>query len=188
MGTSKNYPSPNTPRWNAVRSGYKNGAIPVDRVSAEVWRAATSENQNLESMISSDLVFRCHQIVAVSGSAIEAYNEFNKEVMTSKANSLVTEFAKRAIVQSFHETDNPVQSWRGNFVAELTDYFVSRDIAGYFGSDCRNKNVTELLAFRKDIKQVVGKKINDKPTEINTSADWKSYISQSINLLKNKES
>jgi hypothetical protein len=186
MGTSKNYPSPNTPRWNAVRSGYKNGAIPVDRVSAEVWRAATSENQNLESMISSDLVFRCHQIVSSASSAIDAYKEFNKEILVSKANSLVTEFAKRAIVQSFHDTDNPSASWRGNFVAELTDYFVSRDIAGYFGADCRNKNVTELLAFRKDIKQIVGRKVNEGSVEINSPSEWQSYVGRSMNLLKNK--
>lgn len=187
MGTSKNYGSPGTPRWNAVRIGYTNGAIPMDRVSAEVWRAATSENSHLENMIGSDLVYRCHEIVARSNSAIEAYQRFNREAMTSKSSSIITEFAKRAIVQSYRGDENPAASWRSNFVGELTDYFVSRDVAGYYGTGCRNKNINQVLHFRREIREIVGNKINNQHADIKNASDWRGFVAQSLDLLKNKD-
>jgi hypothetical protein len=169
-----------------VRIGYENNSIPVARVSAEVWRAATQENTNLEGMISSELVFRCNEIVKNSKSAIDAYKQFNAEIIKSKANSLVTEFAKRAIVQSFNGAKDPAKSWRSNFVSELTDYFVSRDIAGFYGNKCRNKNISQLTFFRGEIKAAVGNKINEINTPITNLNDWKTFVGVSLDNLKKK--
>lgn len=184
MGTSKNYPSPNTPRWKAVRTCYTKKSIPIERVTAEVWRAATSENVELTNMLSSDILFKCNQIVENSTSAIEAYTRFNEEIITSKQSSLATEFAKRAIVSSFVSTE-PVSAWRSNFISEMTDYFVSRDIAGYFGSDSRNQNVIELIGFRNDIKKIVSQRVDSSNSKIGDTTQWQEFIQISLDKLKN---
>lgn len=187
MGTSKNYPSPKTPRWNAVRMGYTNNSLPLERVTAEVWRAATSENKALESMIASDLIFKCNKIVSSAASALEAHRTFTAEIIGSKTNSLVVEFAKRAIVQSFQRGSGDLaHSWRSNFVSELTDYFVSRDIAGFFGAGCRNKNISEINTFRRELKGIVSDKIRSMDMKVETFGDWKNFVGLSLERLKSK--
>jgi hypothetical protein len=185
MGTSKNYPSPNTPRWTAVRTCYTNKKIPIERVAAEVWRAATSENRELTNMLSSDILFRCNHIVENSSTAMEAYTKFNDEIMVSKQSSIATEFAKRAIVPSFNSAD-PGSTWRSNFISEMTDYFVSRDIAGFFGGDNRNQNIRDLSNFRNEIKTIVLGKVKSSNTEISNKSQWQDFIQSSLEQLKNK--
>lgn len=186
MGTSKNYPSPDTPRWKAVRICYQNKAISENRVATEVWRAATSENAELANMLSSDIIFQCNRIVESSSDAIEAYRAFNREIILSKESSLATEFAKRAIVQSFGGGE-PVENWRNNFVSEVTDYFVSRDIAGYFGSETRNNNIQEMNSLRSNIRTIVNEKVSRVKAEIKTSSDWKEFIDSTVSRLKTNE-
>lgn len=185
MGTSKNYPSPNTPRWTAVRTCYTNKTIPIERVAAEVWRAATSENRELGNMLSSEILFRCNHIVENSSSAMEAFNKFNDEIMLSKQSSIATEFAKRAIVPSFNSTD-PASTWRSNFLSEMTDYYVSRDIAGFFGAGNRNENIRDISNFRSEIKTIVLEKVKSPNTEISNKSQWQDFIQSSLNQLKNK--
>lgn len=186
MGTSKNYPSPNSPRWNAVRTGYRNKAISERRIATEVWRAATSENSDLTSMLSSEIIFRCNTIVKNSANAIEAYKTFSQEIVASKQSSIATEFAKRAIVQSYGGGD-PVENWRSNFVSEVTDYFVSRDVAGYFGAGSRNSNIDEMVSFRSSIRNIVVEKVSAVKTDIKSSNDWRDYIDSTVNRLKSSD-
>lgn len=186
MGTSKNYPSPDTPRWKAVRSGYRNKNIPENRVASEVWRAATSENPELSTMLSSEIVYKCNNIVASSSNAIEAFKAFNQEIVANKGSTMITEFAKRAIVQSYGGGE-PVENWRSNLVSQVTDYFVSRDVAGYFGAGSRNSNIEEMIAFKSNIRNLVTQKVSDTKAEIRNSNDWKNYIDLTINRLKSND-
>lgn len=186
MGTSKNYPSPDSPRWRAVKSGYRNKNISESRIASEVWRAATSENLELSNMLSSEIVYRCNTIVESSSNAMEAYKTFNQEVVAKKGSSLITEFAKRAIVQSYGGGD-PVQNWRSNLVSEVTDYFVSRDVAGFFGAGSRNNNIEEMIAFKTNIRNVVTEKVSSTKAEIKNSHDWKNFVDSTIDRLKSND-
>lgn len=186
MGTSKSYASPNTARWNAVKTSYKNSSIPTERIASEVWRAATSENNNLENMLSADIIYRCNQIVENNSNAIDAFKAFSQEIINSKQSSLITEFAKRAIVKSFN-VENAVQTWRGNFISEITDYFVSRDASGYFGSEYRNKSIGDISVMRNEIKNTISDRIKNVSQEISNHDDWKKFINSSLDSIKNKK-
>lgn len=186
MGTSKNYPSPDSPRWRAVKTGYKNGHISEKRIASEVWRAASAESPDVSNMLSSEIVYKCDKIVETSVSAIDAFKAFSQEIISSKQSSIVTEFAKRAIVQSYGE-GNKVENWRSNLVSEVTDYFVSRDIAGYYGKGNRNKNISELIAFKNNIREIVTQKVVGVKSEIKNVNDWKKFIDSTIARLKNND-
>jgi hypothetical protein len=140
----------------------------------------------LTSMLSSEIIFKCNTIVKNSTNAIEAYKAFSQEIVASKQSSIATEFAKRAIVQSYGGGE-AVENWRSNFVSEVTDYFVSRDVAGYFGAGSRNSNIEELVSFRSSVRNIVAERVSEFKTDIKTSSEWKDYISSTVNRLKSSD-
>jgi len=186
MGTSKNYSSPKTARWNAVRSCYTNKKIPESRVVSEVWRAATQENSQLQSMLNSEIVYKCNEIVQNSRNPFEAQQKYISELISSKQSSIITEFAKRAIAQSYQGPD-PSSEWRKNFISEVTNYFVSRDIAGFVGKDSRNDNIGQLNTFKDNLKSIVKDTINSIKLSPKDHTEWKNYIQISLTKIKNKD-
>jgi hypothetical protein len=116
----------------------------------------------------------------------QAYQNVEKEILSSKQNSIIAEFAKRAIPGAF-KTKEQAQEWRSAFFSEVTNYLVSRDISGYVGSKFRNKTIGEVVKFKEEIKKAVyeiTKKIKVEPT---SSAQWKQYVSNAITeIIKTK--
>lgn len=179
MGTSISQPSPDNNNWRPVKLGYKNEKIPLNRVVKEIWRASENQEKPLSKEINSDLIFKCHQFVSQSPNAREALKSFRQEVILSKQNSIVAEFAKRAIPAAYQAQDTTKQ-WRSAFFSELTGYIVSRDASGYVGKEYRNKSVTELNKFKSEIRMETSRIIDSIKMEPKTLNDWKSFVNTAI--------
>jgi len=183
MGTSISHPSPNNNNWRPVKIGYKNKKIPLERVIKEIWRASENQDKPLSKEINSDIIFKCHQLVSKSPNAREALKSFRQELILSKQNSIVAEFARRAIPAAYLSKDASKQ-WRSAFFSELTGYIVSRDASGYVGKEYRNKTVTELNMFKNEIRIETSRIIDSIKIEPKNINDWKSFVNTAITNTK----
>lgn len=94
----------------------------MERVIKEIWRASDNQTRPISNTLKSEIIYKCHKIVAEASNASEAIGKFNQELIATKSNSIISEFAKRAIPSAFQSND-PTKSWRSNFFSELTNYF-----------------------------------------------------------------
>ncbi len=183
MGTSISHPSPYNKNWKPVRIGYENPNVSLKTVISQIWRASENQSKPLSTDLSSDTVFRCHEIVKNSKNVNEALKTYSSEVLKSKQNSIVAEFAKRAIPISMN-SENPAKAWRSNFFSEVTNYIISRDASGYVGENYRNKSIADLGSFKNSIKQEVGSLINQISMEPTSPKQWNSFVSQAIGVVR----
>jgi hypothetical protein len=186
LGHSSSHGSPKTRNWKAVSLGYVHPDIPIKRIVSEIWLAAENQQKPLSSLLKSETIYRCQEAIKKSENMSQAYQNVEKEILSSKQNSIIAEFAKRAIPGAF-KTKEQAQEWRSAFFSEVTNYLVSRDISGYVGSKFRNKTIGEVVKFKEEIKKAVyeiTKKIKVEPT---SSAQWKQYVSNAITeIIKTK--
>lgn len=186
MGTSSSHASPKTRNWKAVSQGYVYSDIPIDRIISEIWSAAENQQKPLSRMLVSDVIYRCQEAIKKSENISQAYQNVEKEILSSKQNSIIAEFAKRAIPVAFKSKEQ-VREWRAVFFSEVTNYLVSRDISGYVGKNFRNKTIGEMVRFKESIKNTVveiTKRVKIDPV---SSSQWKQYIHDAISeILKNK--
>ena len=179
MGTSISQPSPDNTNWKPVKIGYKSKEVPVRRVIEEIWRASENQEKPLSTEINSDIIFKCHQLVAKSDNANDAIKNFTKEIIKTKKNSIVAEFAKRAI-PSAYLSENVTKQWRSAFFSELTDYIVSRDTSGYVGDDYRNQSISDLNSFKSEIRSSTNKIIDSIKIEPKTLSQWHTFVEKAI--------
>lgn len=183
MGTSISQPSARTSNWKRVFVCYERQEIPENRVINEVWRASENEDIPISAQIKSDAVFSCFEAVKSSQSVQEALQKANKSIMENKGNSIIVEFAKRAIPASFQSND-PIQQWTNSFFVEMTNYVISRDASGFVGGQNRNKSVKELIDFKKSISNKVIQIVNAGNKGFNSKSEWNSFVDESILQLK----
>ena len=183
MGTSISQHSKRTPNWRPVFKCYENDKIPEFRAINEVWRASENEDVPISFHLKSDAIYNCYEAVKYSKSIPEAIQKFNQSILRNKNNSIISEFAKRVIPLAF-QSNNPSSQWINSFFSEVTNYFVSRDTSGFVGDKYRNKNVNELIAFKKNINSRVNQILGNDKKNINSYSSWKSYIDSSIQKLK----
>ena len=179
MGTSISHPSPNNQNWKPIKIGYEKEQIQIQTIISQIWRASENQDVPLSTQMGTDLVFQCHEIVKNSTSISQAMNDFSKAQILSKQNSIVAEFAKRAIPSAL-SSKNPAQTWRSAFFSEITNYIVSRDASGYVGSNYRNKSIADLTSFKTTIRGEVTKIISSIKQEPANKAQWSSFISEAI--------
>lgn len=147
MGTSVNQPSPKTLNWRAVHAAYRNPETPIDRVVAEVWRAAANQLRgDLPGLLAAPIVARLGQLVMSAKTPAELARSSAVEIVRNKAASLAADIARRAAVQCIASSDR-ASAYRARVFAEATNYLVSRDFPGFVGSG-RAKNVGESLQFK----------------------------------------
>lgn len=185
MGTSISQGSPRKgPNWKPVFKCYEDCKIPEDRIINEIWRASDNEMIPISTQLKSEAIYNCYEIVKNSVNAIEALNTYNKVLFDTKKNSIVAEFAKRAIPLSFQEK-YPADAWANKFFAEVTNYFVSRDSSGFVGENFRNKTVDEMIDFKKNLSLKVGHLISsERKSRIDSLSSWNSFIDKTIKKLK----
>jgi hypothetical protein len=183
MGTSISQPSKRTPNWRPVFKCYENDKIPENRAINEVWRASENEDKPISLHLKSESIYNCFEAVKSSSSIAEAMQKFNLSILKNKNNSIVSEFAKRAIPLAFQST-NPSGHWINNFFSEVTNYIVSRDTSGFVGDKYRNKNVNELINFKKSINSRVNQILGNEGSSINSHSSWNLFVDSSINKLK----
>src|SRR5690606_233083 len=99
-------PSKRTPNWRPVLKCYENDKIPEHRTVNEVWRASENEEIPISQHLKSEAVYNCYNAVKNSASPVEALQKFNISVIKNKNNSIISEFAKRAILMAF-QSSNP---------------------------------------------------------------------------------
>ena len=182
MGTSINQRSPNTLPWNAATVAYQNPQVPTDRIPSLIWRAAQNQNKALKEALSNPAIFACQQAVRTSKTALEAIRKTNKSILKGKNNSIFVELGKRAISQSYLGK-NPVNDWRSNFFSEVTNYMVSRDIPGYLGPSYRNKNISDQIRLKNEIRSAVQKTTSRISDEPKTQAAWKTFVQSTLKAL-----
>ena len=78
----------------------------------------------ISSHLKSEAVYNCYEAVKNSDSTVEALQKFNHSILKNKNNTIVSEFAKRAIPMAFQST-NPSNQWINSFFSEVTNYIVS---------------------------------------------------------------
>jgi hypothetical protein len=183
MGTSISQPSKRTPNWRPVFKCYENEKIPEFRAINEVWRASENDEKPISSHLKSEAIYNCFEAVKSSSSIPEAIQKFNQSILKDKNNSIVSEFAKRAIPMAF-QSSSPSNQWINSFFSEVTNYIVSRDTSGFVGDNYRNKNVSELIIFKKNINSRVNQILGNDDKGINSYSSWNSYVDSSINKLK----
>jgi hypothetical protein len=183
MGTSISQGSPKTSNWKPVLACYSNDNFSNERIINEVWRASENEKIPFSSMMKSDIIFECLNIVNSSINYNEAIQKFDSAVLNSKQNTIVAEFAKRIIPKSFL-SDKPAEQWKNNFFVELTNYVVSRDASGFVGKNKRNESVNDLITFKKYISNKVNEIVGSEKIKIKNKKDWNVFVDSSIAKLK----
>lgn len=186
MGTSVSQASPRNTNWSPVHAGYKNEFVPEERIISEIWRASENQETPISEAIASAAIYECYSAVSDSPSFQEAVQKFNDYLADSKSNSIVAEFAKRAIPASY-QFANPSEAWTLRFFSEVTNYVMSRDASGFVGGNNRNKTVTEMINFKKSITNKVSEVVAAQTRPIKNQNDWNSFVSESINQLKSSK-
>lgn len=98
MGTSVSQGSSRIgPNWKPVFRGYEDNKISEARIINEIWRASENESVPISSQLKAEVIYNCFEVVKNSKNAFEALDKFNKEVLSSKNNTIIAEFAKRVI-------------------------------------------------------------------------------------------
>lgn len=183
MGTSISQPSPRTTNWKPVHAGYQNRFIPENRIINEIWRASENEQLPVSKDLKSEAVYNCYTAVNSSKTTEQAIQKFNTSLLENKSNSIIAEFAKRAIPAAF-QSNQPANNWASRFFAEVTNYIISRDASGFVGDNCRNKTVSELVNFKKNILDKVSAVIRGEVQTIKNKNEWNLFVDKSINKLK----
>jgi hypothetical protein len=179
MGTSSNHGSPKTPNWKAVSFEYKYSDISYKRIVSDVWAAAENQPKPLSDFMKNDVIFRCQEVIRRSENIHQAYQNVENELLSSKQNSIIAEFAKRAIPVAFKSKEH-TQEWRSVFFSEVTNYLVSRDLPGYVGKQYRNKTIEDMMKFKEQIKKTayeIAKKVKQEPSSVE---QWKNYVTETI--------
>ena len=190
MGTSISQRSPNTNNWRAVAAIYRSEEIPVERAVQEVWRAATNQPLgDLKSALAAPIIAQCLGITLEAKSPSEAYHTISKMVALKGLSTLATDLAKRAAVNSFSKPGNRRLNFAESLFSEAINYLVSRDLPGYVGVGDRISNVSDIIKFKKSVRQQVEITVNkyNVPVSVEKEYDsWKTYVGNVIDILVGK--
>ena len=189
MGTSVSQFSPRkSKKWNPVHVCYTNDNIPEDRVLTEVWRAADNPSEQVQwsDEMKSDIIYSCYETVKSSSNIQEAMSKFRDNILSSKSNSIVAEFAKRSIPFAF-QGSNPANDWVNKFFSEVTNYVVSRDISGFVGEKYRNKTIKDLDGFKKRLSGNLNQILQSQQKDIRSQKDWGAFIDNTVAKIKSRD-
>jgi hypothetical protein len=184
MGTSVNQSSPRTLNWSAAQSGYRNANVPVERVAAEIWRAAGNQpSGNLADLLARPIVATIGELASQAKSGAELAKKSAFVVAESKQASLAADIARRAAVQSVGAT-NPFKTYSERLFSEATSYLVARDLPGYVGMG-RIANVAQSVRFAAQVAQHVAEVARsiDVPTQI-SARSWAAHVRSVVDSLR----
>ncbi len=190
MGTSISHASPRTANWRAVGAIYASEAIPVDRATQELWRAATNQPVgDLGVDLGHPIVAACAQIVRDVPSRADAVARVRQTLALSGVASLATDIAQRAAVSCFATPGDRVGAFVQSLVGEATNYLVSRDLPGYIGTSSRLGTVPDAMSFKAQILDHARQTVQSVPRPPGVEASppsWMSYITTVIGRLEGK--
>ena len=181
MGTSVSQPSPKSTPWRAVNTCYESDSVPLDRTTNEIWQAATSETEEMQSQIVSPAVFACYQVAQQQISIGDLHTALD-DISSRQGNSLIVEYAKRATIVA-SQSANPAEQWPKQFFKELTTYLVSRDTSGFVGPNSRSKTVSDLIALKQDIGRQVEATVGRLNLAPKTAREWSQAAISALKAL-----
>jgi hypothetical protein len=186
MGTSSSQPSPRNSNWQAVLTCYETATVPEKRVIKEIWRASENQTEPLSKELKSQTIFKCYQVIQDSNNFRDALKKINDIVIGSNSNSFVVELSKR-IVPLAYQTSSPAHAWKSLIFSELTNYVMSRDASGFVSANNRNKTVSELVQYKKEISSKVKEVVDSVKADPKSVAEWQAFITKSVDILRKYE-
>jgi hypothetical protein len=187
MGTSVNQSSPRTLNWGAAQSGYRDANVPVQRVAAEIWRAAVNQPKgNLADLLAQPIVATLGGLVSQARSAAELARKSSFIIVEAKQASLAADIARRAAMQSVGAS-NPFKAYSEHLFSEATSYLVARDLPGHVGTG-RAKNVAESLDFAGQVARYAASVAAhvELPKEVNAQR-WAAHVRTVVDSLRRTE-
>jgi hypothetical protein len=186
MGTSVNQSSPKTLNWQSAQVCYRSADIPVDRVTAEVWRAATNQERgDLGKLLSGPIIPKLAQMAARAESRLQLSRDASLEIVATKSSSLATDIARRAAIQSLVSRDR-VGEFCQRVFAEATSYLICRDFPGFVGGG-RARTVSESMEFKGAVAEHVVRTVKGIGTPRSlTPKNWAKYTQKIITGLQGK--
>lgn len=177
MGTSSSHPSPRTLGWQAVQAGYLSDIVPLDRIAQEVWRASREPEGGIHDFLKTPVLYACYSTIRDCPSVTDAVPRVNRLLATSGESSVVTELARRAVVQAYSST-SPAQSWLSRLFGEVTSYLVTRDLSGYIGPTYRNATARDALQFTAALRAQVERSVAEARSAPRSANEWESYVTR----------
>lgn len=184
MGTSVNQASPRTLNWNAVQAGYRDAAVPIARVAAEVWRAAVNQEVgNIANLIAQPIIARLGDLAVRAESATDASRSSAITIAQSKQSSLATDIARRAAIQCVGASDR-FSAYSERIFTEATAYLVSRDLPGFVGSG-RAPTVADSMDFKAALASHVADVARsvERPARPDAGT-WAKYVDTVVKRLR----
>lgn len=183
MGTSVSQPSPKTSGWSAVATCYANPDVPLERAATEIWRAAIKQDETIADQLKSPVVDACLAISRKATTPTEAAQAIQAATRASE-NSFVGELAKRAVMAKAGG-GFPNESAVAVLFRQVTDYLVSRDIAGYVGPSYRCKTVGDIRIFKRSVGNVVAARVSQiERGRMASGRDWRTSLGSILNRLQ----
>ena len=176
MGTSVNQPSPRTLNWTAAQAGYRDPAIPIERVASEIWRAALNqETGNIAQLIGQPVIASLGDLAARAQTAADVSRSTALAIARSKQSSLGTDIARRAAIQCIGSADR-FAAYTERVFAEATAYLISRDLPGFVGMG-RVRNVSDSMELKTAVVSHVTSVVRgvQRPTSPDPRS-WSTFV------------
>lgn len=184
MGTSVNRPSPNTPSWQVVKAVIGAKRVPVERQSAEVWRAAVRDStERLETELGSELLAAACDIAMRSKSPLEAVRQFESRVVETKAAGLTFDMAKRALARACAQSGG-AEGYARELFAEAASYYLSRDLPSYVGAEGRVGSSSEAINLKEAVRSIARTTASSAGPPPRDSEGWRAYVSDVLARLQ----
>lgn len=184
MGTSRNDPSPRTPAWTPALAALGNQAVPPNRQLAEVWRAAVAQRGDalLDALTHPALPTALSAALAQTGGAESALDAFEAARSTAGAAGLQFDLARRAAMRAVARGLD-LNHAAAEFFAEVTDYFVSRDLPSYVGTSGRVRDVGESESLRRSLRDLA-RSASLVRGPISGPKSWRRFVATTVEQLR----
>jgi hypothetical protein len=169
--------------FRATAAAYESPDVPEERVLRDLWRAALGDiDGHWASRLSSNVIESLADIAIHSSDPSSGMARATQFIAESKASSIATEAAKRAIATSFGFEDRRAGFIAGLF-ASVTDYLVSRDLSGHVGRSTRNATVLDAIEFKARLR---ARSADIASSTTGDARSWEGVVSGALRALADK--
>lgn len=176
MGTSTNRPSPNTPTWLPLKATIGNVTVPIERQSAEIWRAATIDRDaRLASELGSETIAYACAIAEGSSSVVDAVRDLQHEIVSSKTVGLTIDMAKRALARAVGSGAG-ASGFAGELFSEAVSYYASRDLPSVVAAPGRIATTSDAIAVKAALRDVARASVERAGRPPQDAEGWRNYV------------
>jgi hypothetical protein len=187
MGTSVNQGSPDTPNWRLPKAVLGRPDVPPARQLAELWEAALADRKGRLNEEVADVIIGRVAVMAGQHPAnvSQALAAFDAEIGASGRASVVLDLARRSLVRCV-AADAGRAAFAADFFAELTGYYVSRDLPSFVARPDRVKSTSQAITLKNRIvetaRKTVAQAIGRAPSE-----DWTAIAANATAALRRRK-